>query len=222
MVVTIDGPAGAGKSTVARRLAAELGFAFLDTGALYRAVALAAAQAGVDPDDEAEVAAWVEGVGVDARPQDGRFLVTLRGRDVEPEIRTEAVGALASRLSALPAVRTRLLGLQRAAGASGDLVCEGRDMGTVVFPQAEAKFFLTADDQERARRRWLEEKQRDPAVTLEDVLARVRRRDAQDQGRAHAPLRPAPDAHMVDTTRLGLADVVALLRRLVDERRSNS
>ncbi|MEW5913740.1 MAG: (d)CMP kinase [Thermodesulfobacteriota bacterium] len=211
MVVTVDGPAGAGKSSVSRALAAALGFAFLDTGALYRAVALAAAQSGLDPADQASLAAWLPGLDLEARPQGGRFLVLLAGQDVEPYIREESVGQLASQLSALAPVRARLLQLQRAAGRAGDLVAEGRDMGTVVFPGAEAKFFLTATDEERARRRWRQLRQAGQEADLAQVMAQMQRRDQRDRARALSPLRPAPDAEVVDTSRLSLEQVVARL-----------
>ncbi|MBI5522138.1 MAG: (d)CMP kinase [Desulfarculus sp.] len=211
MVVTIDGPSGAGKSTVSRKLALLLGFAFLDTGALYRGVALAAQWAGLESDDEAAVAAWLEGLDLAARPQGGRFMVLLEGRDVEPFIRNEEVANLASRLSAQAAVRGHLLGLQRQAGVLGDLVAEGRDMGTVVFPKAEAKFFLNASPAERARRRFLELKSSQPGLTLEEVLADLNQRDQRDAARSLSPLKPAADALVVDTTSLSQEQVIALL-----------
>lgn len=211
MVVTIDGPSGAGKSTVSRRLALLLGFAFLDTGALYRGVALAAQWAGLEAGDEATVAAWLEGLDLTARPQGGRFLVLLEGRDVEPFIRNEEIANLASRLSAQAAVRGHLLGLQRQAGVLGDLVAEGRDMGTVVFPRAEAKFFLIASPAERARRRFLELKASQPGLSLEAVRADLDQRDQRDAARSLSPLKPAPDALEVDTTALNQEEVIALL-----------
>ncbi|MCB2189228.1 MAG: (d)CMP kinase [Deltaproteobacteria bacterium] len=222
LVVTVDGPSGAGKTSLSRRLAAALGFAFLDTGALYRAVALACREGGPDPADEAAVAHWVAGVAVEARPQAGRFLVTLEGRDVEPFIRNEEIGGLASRLSAQAAVRKRLLGLQQAAGRAGDLVAEGRDMGTVVFPGAEVKFFLTATDAERAQRRWRELSPTRPELSLAEVARDMAARDERDAHRAVAPLAPAPDARVVDTTGLGLDQALALLLAVVRERQGKS
>ncbi|MFH1036165.1 MAG: (d)CMP kinase [Pseudomonadota bacterium] len=211
MVVTIDGPSGAGKSTVSKALAQSLGFAFLDTGALYRGVALAASQAGLDVDDEARVASWLAGLDLTALPRDGRFLVLLAGRDVEPLIRNERIAGLASRLSGQKAVRAHLLGLQRRAGAGGDLVAEGRDMGSVVFPQARAKFFLSASPTERALRRLLELKPAQPELTLEAVLADMASRDRRDAVRDLSPLAPAADALVVDTTELSQAQVIELL-----------
>lgn len=211
MVVTVDGPAGAGKSSVSRELASRLGYAFLDTGALYRAVALAADRQGVDIADEAAVAAWLPGLDIASRPGDGKFQVLLDGGDVEPFIRNDRISQMASRLSAQGAVRAFLLELQRAAGRAGDLVAEGRDMGTVVFPDAEAKFFLTASEPERAHRRWLELRQAGQDVELEEVLEQLRRRDQRDAQREHSPLKPADDAQVVDTTPLSFEAVVELL-----------
>ena len=222
MVVTVDGPAGSGKSSASRLLAQELGFAFLDTGALYRAIALAAQREDMQQAGADELAAWLKKVPLEARPKHGRFAVLLDGQDVEPYIRNEAISQLASRLSALAPVREHLLGLQRAAGRAGDLVAEGRDMGTVVFPQAEAKFFLTAGEKERAHRRWLELTQSGQQVDMAEVLADLRLRDQRDSQRSLSPLRPAEDAVVVDTTPMSLSEVVAALARQVRERRVNT
>lgn len=215
MVVTVDGPAGSGKSSASRLLARELGFAFLDTGALYRAIALAAQRAGMQDAGEEELDAWLDGVPLEAKSREGCFLVLLDGQDVEPFIRNEIISQLASRLSALAPVREHLMGLQRAAGQAGDLVAEGRDMGTVVFPRAEAKFFLTASETERARRRWLELTQRGQQVELDEVLGDMRRRDRRDAQRSLSPLRPASDAVVLDTTDHGLPEVVEILAQAV-------
>lgn len=211
MIVTLDGPAGAGKSSVSKRLARELGFAFLDTGALYRAVALAVLEAGRLEAEEAALAAWLPGVDLAVSLENGRFVVRLAGQDVEPLIRNEQVAGAASRLSALAPVRARLLGLQRQAAGQGHLVAEGRDMGSVVFPQAEAKFFLTASPTERARRRWRELRPTRPELTLDEVLNDMAQRDQRDAQRSLSPLRPAPDAVVVDTTDLDEDAVLALL-----------
>lgn len=211
VVVTIDGPSGAGKSTASRRLAQALGYAFLDTGALYRGVALGASLASLEDASEEQVAAWLPSLELEAVPQGGRFLVLLAGRDVEPFIRNERMAAVASRLSALGAVRAHLLELQRRAGQAGDLVAEGRDMGSVVFPGAQAKFFLTASPEERARRRLLELLPKQPGLTLEAVRADMAARDQKDAQRALSPLAPAPDAQVLDTSGLDLEQVVAAL-----------
>ena len=215
MVVTIDGPSGAGKSTVSRRLARELGFAFLDTGALYRGVALGAQWDELDLSDLPVLEAWLTKLELSAHLQGGSFQVLLAGRDIEPFIRNEEIASLASQLSALGPVRAHLLTLQRQAGEQGDLVAEGRDMGTVVFPQAQLKIFLTAEVAERARRRYLELKPSRPELTPDQVRADLDQRDQRDQGRSLSPLLPAAEAHIVDTTHLGLEDVVALLARMV-------
>jgi cytidylate kinase len=209
MVIAIDGPAGAGKSTVARAVAAELGFTYLDSGAMYRCVALAAREAGVDPDDGAALGPLAAGLEIDF---DGRR-VLLGGRDVSDPIRRPEVTADASRVSVHPAVREAMVARQRALIAAGDYVAEGRDIGTVVSPEAPLKVFLTASDEERARRR--------AAETGEDVasvLAAQRRRDARDTEREHGALRAAPDAVELDTTGLSLEEVVGQVVGLARER----
>jgi cytidylate kinase len=207
VLVAIDGPAGAGKSTVARELARELGFSYLDSGALYRSVGLLSLQ---EPEaDPARLAAEMD-VELDELTPPHEPGVLLDGRDVSAEIRTPAVAAAASRVAADPSVRAALLGKQRVLLASGDWVAEGRDIGTVVAPDAELKVFLTADERERARRRALEEQQ-DP----EAVMAELAARDERDRSRAHAPLKPAPDAVEIDTSALTVAEVVSRIAELV-------
>ena len=209
MVIAIDGPAGAGKSTVARAVAAELGFTYLDSGAMYRCVALAAREAGVDADDAAALgplAAALE-IGFDGRR------VLLGGREVTAAIRAPEVTADASRVSVHPAVREALVARQRTLIAAGRYVAEGRDIGTVVSPDAPLKVFLTASDEERARRRAAETGE-DP----EAVLAAQQARDARDTERAHGPLRPAEDAVELDTTGLSLEEVVARVVALAHDR----
>jgi cytidylate kinase len=209
MVIAIDGPAGAGKSTVARAVAAALGFTYLDSGAMYRSVALAARGAGVDPDDGAALGPLAAGLEIGF---DGRR-VLLGGRDVSAAIRRPEVTADASRVSVHPAVRAAMVARQTALIEAGDYVAEGRDIGTVVSPEAPLKVFLTASDEERARRRAAETGE-DPA----SVLAAQRRRDARDTEREHGALRAAPDAVEIDTTGLSLEEVVARVIALVQER----
>jgi cytidylate kinase len=209
LVVAIDGPAGAGKTTVSKRLAERLGYTRVDTGALYRALALAAKERGVP---------WSEGeaLGALARSIDLGFQgqrVTIDGRDREGEIRTPEISQGASIVSAHAPVRAALLELQRRLGSDGGVVLEGRDIGTVVFPDAEAKIFLTATDEERARRRAVE-----IGADAAEVLREMRERDARDSGRAVAPLKPAPDAVHVDTSGLGLDEVVDRLAEIVRKR----
>ena len=207
MVIAIDGPAGAGKSTVARAVAAELGFTYLDSGAMYRCVALAAHEAGVDPDDGAALGPLAAGLEIDF---DGRR-VLLGGHDASYAIRTPEVSADASRVSVHPAVREAMVARQQELIAASDYVAEGRDIGTVVSPDSPLKVFLTASDEERARRR--------AAETGEDVasvLAAQQARDARDTEREHGALRAADDAVELDTTGLTIEEVVA---RVVGPRR---
>ena len=204
-IVAIDGPAGAGKSTLARKLAERLGFTLVDTGALYRSVALAASRAGIDFSDEDGVTAVALGLVrqrelVLGRGPSGQVKVWLRGDDISEEIRSAAISMGASKVSAIPGVRAALLDLQRQAGENGGVVLEGRDIGTVVFPDAEVKFFLTATPEERAMRRFNELRQKGHDVTYEQTLAEVVQRDRQDSERAVAPLRKADDAIVVDSS----------------------
>jgi cytidylate kinase len=218
VVVTIDGPAGAGKSTVARRLARALGYRLLDTGAIYRAVALAAERAGV---------AWTDGPGVAqvARELDIEFAfegdmnhVTVAGEDVTAAIRTPEMSRGASTVSAHPEVRAALLDLQRRLGAGGGVVVEGRDTGTVVFPGAEAKFYLTASDEERAQRRQAELAAAGVAADFATTLRDMRERDQRDASRDVAPMRAADDAELVDSSGVGLDEVIARLQAAVARR----
>ena len=213
-IVAIDGPAGAGKSTVARRVADALGYVLVDTGALYRTVALSAARAGVAMSDATNVAAIADrlvrehAIVFERDPARG-VRVLLAGEDVSDAIRTPEVGMGASTVSAHPPVRAALLDLQRQAGASGGVVLEGRDIGTVVFPDAELKFFLTARPEIRAQRRFEELRARGENVTLESTLADVQRRDAQDTTRATAPLKCADDAVQIDSSNMSVDEAVS-------------
>ena len=209
MVIAIDGPAGAGKSTVARAVAAELGFTYLDSGAMYRSVALAALEDGVDVDAAEALGELARGLEIGLR---GRR-VLLGERDVSDAIRAPQVTAAASRVSVHPAVREAMVARQRELIAAGRYVAEGRDIGTVVSPDSPLKVFLTASDEERARRR--------AAETGEDVasvLEAQRRRDARDTEREHGALRTAADAVEIDTTGLGLEEVVGRVVALARER----
>jgi cytidylate kinase len=214
-VVAIDGPAGVGKSTTARKLAADLGFVLVDTGALYRGVALAARDAGVawtDPDALGELA-----TGLDltfALAADGEPRLCIAGVDRGDEIRTSDIAAGASKVATHPPVRAALLGLQRRLGADGGVVLEGRDIGTVVFPDAEVKVFLTATAPERAKRRARDLAARGQPADEAEVLAELEARDAQDRGRAVAPLREAEDAVHLDSTFVSMDEVVAQITAL--------
>ena len=216
-VVAIDGPGAAGKSTVARRLAEVLGFEYVNTGAMYRAVALAAREAGIDADDpeaERKLDALLERTRIDF--SGGQIM--LNGRDVSAEIGTPELGEIASRLSMLGVVRERMLDLQRAAGARGGVVMEGRDIGSVVFPDAEVKFFLDASPEVRAERRWRELAAHGIEISREQVLAQLQERDRRDCGRELAPLKPAPDAIIIDASRMSVEEVVKLMAQRVSAR----
>jgi CMP/dCMP kinase len=206
-IVAIDGPAGAGKSTVARQLARRLGFTIIDTGAIYRSVALAALKVGVSWEDDQRLGKLLDG-GLGLTFEGERVL--LRGEDVTEAIRTPEITRGASVVSARPVVRKKLLQLQRDLGQAAPFgaVLEGRDIGTVVFPDAQVKFFLTASDAARARRRHAELAEKGLQVPLDEVLTDQRRRDKDDTERAIAPLRAAPDALVIDTTGLDLDEVV--------------
>jgi CMP/dCMP kinase len=209
MVIAIDGPAGAGKSSVARGVAAALGFTYLDSGAMYRCVALSALERGVDPDDEAAVGELARTIEIEL----GDGSVMLEGRDATEAIRRPEVTAAASRVSVHPAVREAMVERQRALVGGGRYVAEGRDIGTVVAPEAPLKVFLTASDAERARRRAAESGE--DAVA---VLDAQRQRDERDRGREHGALRRADDAVELDTTALGESEVVAKVVELARER----
>jgi len=215
-VIAVDGPAGAGKSSASRALARRLGFGYVDTGAMYRAVGVLAAERGIDPDDAAALGRLVAALDFELARDGERLLVG--GRDLSAAIRRPEAGGLASRVSTQPVVRQRLVALQRALGAAGGVVMEGRDIGTVVFPDARVKLYLTADPATRAARRVAE--LRAAAATVDEAaLAReLAERDRRDAGRAHSPLRPAADAVVLDTTALTLEEVVEAMERVVRER----
>jgi CMP/dCMP kinase len=223
-IVAIDGPAGAGKSSASRLLAARLGFALVDTGAIYRTVALAASRQGIAFDDDARLGALLPALQIRFAPPaapGGGQQVLLGGEDVSQAIRTPPMSLGASAVSARPVVRAGLLDLQRRLALAPEnrgAVMEGRDIGTVVFPDAELKVFLTAGEGQRAQRRFAELQQKGDPSTLDQVREDQRRRDKNDSERAVAPLKPAPDARILDSSELDLAAVVEELAREVETR----
>jgi cytidylate kinase len=214
MIVTIDGPAGSGKSTAARQLAERLGFDFLDTGAMYRAVALHSLALGVDLNDVERIAQIAHRMEIDAVGP----IVLVDGRDVTAAIRTPEVTSAASQVAAIPEVRTAMVRLQRKAAEGRDVVSEGRDQGTVVFPNAECKFYLTADPNERARRRRLELAAQGEQIAFEDLLRQILERDTRDETRDTAPLRAADDALRIDTSNLSPDETVRHMEAVVREK----
>lgn len=218
IAIAIDGPAGAGKSTIARRVAAELGFIYVDTGALYRTIALSMLRRGIDLHDAQKVKQALSGVVVDVcYSEDGQH-VLLNGEDVSALIRTPEVSMSASVVSAIPDVRKFLFDLQLSLAEKNHVVMDGRDIGTVVLPKAQVKIFLTASPEERARRRFEELQAKGDPISYEQVLEDVRRRDDQDANRAVAPLKPAEDAVLLDTTGFELNDSVAAMLKIVRSR----
>ena len=215
-IITIDGPAGSGKSTVAARLAQKLGIAYLDTGAMYRAVTLAALQRGVPLDNGAELARMVSNCHIEITDQPNTCRVWLDGRDVTEAIRSSEVTDQSHNLARLTKVREQLVRQQQAiARKLGSLVTEGRDQGTVVFPQANFKFYLDATPECRAKRRWNQLQANGADVNYDKILAAQKLRDQRDQSRTIGPLKPAPDAHIIDTTDMTIEQVVETLYQRV-------
>ena len=216
--VAIDGPAGAGKSTLARRLAAEMGYIYVDTGAMYRAIGLYALRAGKDPKDNAAVNALLPQIELRLASIEGEQHIYLKEEDVSTAIRTEEAGMAASAVGANPEVRAFLLELQRGMTKTQNVLMDGRDIGTVVLPDATVKIFLTAAPEARARRRWLEYQQKGMEVAFEDVLADVKQRDYQDTHRAAAPLKQAEDAVLLDTSDLNFEQSLAAMKKIIAEK----
>ena len=216
--IAIDGPSGAGKSTIARILAKNLGYLYVDTGALYRATGYALLARGVDICDPAAVEAALPSLSVTFRHVEGEQRVFADGEDVSALIRTPEISMAASAVSAQPAVRRFLLELQKSIAAENNVIMDGRDIGTVVLPDADLKIFLFASPEDRARRRFLELREKKQEVTFDEVLSDMKKRDYDDSHRAIAPLRPAEDAVLVDTTGYELPQSVERLTALVRER----
>lgn len=218
MIIAIDGPAGAGKSTIAKLLAAKLGILYLDTGAMYRAVGLKALNSGVSVTDEAAVEAMLKNTKVDVSVENGVQLVFLDGADVSAEIREHRVSKAASDISAVPCVRYKMVELQREIAKKRDTVLDGRDIGTFVLPGAEHKFFLTASVDERAKRRYNELIKKGESCEFDKIKADITERDYNDTHRALAPLKKADDAVEVDTTKLSIDEVVSVLLAAIGEK----
>ncbi|CCQ89829.1 Cytidylate kinase [Nitrospina gracilis 3/211] len=221
MIVAIDGPAGSGKSTVARMVARRLKFRYIETGSMYRAVAWKANQVGIDPTDGEEgadeVAEVARNLNIEFKPaDDGSQRVFVEGRELTRELKNETVGRMAAVVAANPEVREILVSKQREMGRNHDVVMDGRDIGTVVFPDAQKKFYLDADPVERARRRYDEMKGTDPDLDFDQIVEQVRQRDHEDKTRAASPLRRAEDAMLIDTTSRSIDEVVEQMVRAIE------
>ena len=216
-VIAIDGPGGSGKGTIAMRLAAELGWHLLDSGALYRLVAVAAMERDVAADDEQALGELAANLGAEFETAEQGTVVRLDGEDVTDRLRSEAASALSSRVAALPAVRAALVRRQRAFRRPPGLVADGRDMGTVIFPDAQLKIFLTASAEARAERRYKQLKEKGESVNLSRLFRDIEKRDERDRSRAVSPLKPAADAHIIDSTELSINEVLQKIRVLLEE-----
>ncbi len=218
-IIAIDGPAGSGKTTTAKALAQQLGFVYVDTGAMYRAVAYAARQRSIDMTDEAQVCAFIQSVEIAIQRVDGSQVTLLHGENVEPYIRTPEMSMLASKISAVPCVRDTMVKMQREVGySSNGAVLEGRDIGTVVFPDSPCKIFLIASPETRAIRRQKQLAESGTNVELETLIKEIAERDANDANRKHSPLRKAPDAIEVETTNTTIDEQVSMILTLVKKR----
>ena len=216
--IAIDGPSGAGKSTVAKELSGLLKFIYIDTGAMYRAIGLYTAQKGVEANDRVNVPALLPEIKLELGFIDGVQHIFLNGEDVSDKIRTEEASKRASDVSAIPEVRAFLLDFQRSFAQSNNVIMDGRDIGTVVLPNADLKIFLTATAEARAQRRYIEQIAKGMDVTYEQVLEGMRVRDLQDSTRAAAPLKPADDAIFVDSTEMNLQETIDHVRAIAKER----
>jgi cytidylate kinase len=216
-VITVDGPGGSGKGTIAMQLAQKLGWHFLDSGALYRLVAVAAIDRGLDADEEATLGQVAENLDVNFGISDDGMVILLDGNYITGRLRSEAVSVFASKIAAFPVVRRALVHRQRAFRKPPGLVADGRDMGTVIFPDAILKIFLTATAEARAERRYKQLKEKGESVNLTRLFQDIKMRDERDSSRAISPLRPAEDAHVIDSTELSIDEVLRIIKVLLDK-----
>ncbi|WZL78144.1 (d)CMP kinase [Eubacteriales bacterium mix99] len=219
LVIAIDGPAGAGKSTIAKKLAKKLAILYLDTGAMYRAVGLNILEAGRDPADPLDVLPLLDHMDIAVRYENGLQAVYLNGRNVTDKIRTQQVSGAASAVAVLPEVRKKLVNLQREIASNVSLVMDGRDIGTYVLPNADIKIFLTASPKERTRRRWKELRENGEDPDYDDIRKEIAERDRNDSNRSFAPLKKAEDALLIDTTNKAIDEVVNEIEGLIQVRR---
>lgn len=215
MIIAIDGPAGSGKSTVAQLIASRLNFKYIETGSMYRAVAWKAQQAGIDPEDTERIAEVARTISIEFQPGTERQKVMVDGEDLTPVLKTETIGRLAAIVAANKAVREIMVAQQQNMGRNGNVVMDGRDIGTVVFPDADKKFFMVADQKERAQRRHQEIKAKSPEVTFEKIYEQLQQRDYEDENREVSPLVPAKDSIRLDTTQMNIDDVVAQMIEMI-------
>ena len=216
--IAIDGPAGAGKSTIAKKVAAEKNYIYVDTGAMYRAMALYLYRLGIDPDDSAAISSNCAGADITIEYRDGQQVVLLAGENVNAYLRTPQVSDMASRTSVNGDVRVKLVQLQQELARRQNVVMDGRDIGTVVLPDAQVKIFLTASVEVRALRRYLELMENDESADLEQIKAQIKERDERDMNRAISPLKQADDAVLVDTSDLTIDEVVERILSIIDEK----
>ena len=218
LIIAIDGPAASGKSTTAQLLAQKLGYVYIDTGAMYRACALKAKKMGIDINDEESIRELLDDIDIRIENHNSKNRIFLDGEDVSEDIRADDISALASAISAIPAVRYKMVELQRKMGEKGGVILDGRDIGTFVFPTAEVKFFLTASPEVRAKRRWLELKQKGVNKDFSEVLADLVKRDNNDSQRALAPLKKADDAIEIDTSNMTIEEQTDCLYQIIRSR----
>ncbi len=218
LIIAIDGPAASGKSTTAQLLAQKLGYVYIDTGAMYRACALKAKKMGIDINDEESIRELLDDIDIRIENHNSKNRIFLDGEDVSEDIRADDISALASAISAIPAVRYKMVELQRKMGEKGGVILDGRDIGTFVFPTAEVKFFLTANPEVRAKRRWLELQQKGINKDFSEVLADLVKRDNNDSQRALAPLKKADDAIEVDTSNMTIEEQTDYLYQIIRSR----